>query len=187
MTTGRGSGFDINSLYHRSRDGDSEAERRLLEHLTVSFRLFTQHRIRDRQDAKEIVQDALMTITEKHKSMVFESSFAAWAYKILTNKILDHVKINRSRRSLMEQIAGSSNPQPVQNPDPELRTRLIDCFRKISNTNNRHARILNLHYQGYTTGEICKKLKISQNNFYVLLSRARAALEICLDKGGPSR
>jgi DNA-directed RNA polymerase specialized sigma24 family protein len=58
----------------------------------------------------------------------------------------------------------------------------MDCFRKICRSNNRHARVLNLHYQGFTTVEICRRLDISENNLYVLLSRARRALELCLGK-----
>ncbi|MCP4703685.1 MAG: hypothetical protein GY865_03665, partial [candidate division Zixibacteria bacterium] len=49
--------------------------------------------------------------------------------------------------------------------------------------NRRHARILNLHFLGYTTEEICSRLEITKTNMYSLLSRARSMLELCLNKG----
>ena len=116
--------------------------------------------------------------------MVFETSFSAWAYRVLSFKIQDHVKRARTRRRLDEQLAEGTDRNPSAPADQQLLARLISCFRKVSRSNPRHARILNLHYQGYSTREICEKMSISSNNLYVVLSRARKALESCLEKVG---
>jgi RNA polymerase sigma-70 factor (ECF subfamily) len=177
------SALSINSLYGRAAEGDPAAEKELLEHLTVSFRLFAQHRIWDEHDAEEVVQDALVTITSKYRGIEFETSFSAWAYRVLNNKILDFVKKKQARRNLMDRLQDETGHDVTWQPDPELKARLIGCFRRLHEGNQRHARILNLHYQGYDTAEICRRLKITQNHLYVLLSRARAALEACLKRG----
>ena len=177
------SALNINSLCARACDGDRSAEDDLLQLLTVSFRLMAQQRIWDEHDAEEVVQDALVTITAKFRGIEFETSFSAWAYRVLSNKILDFVKKKQARRNLMDRLQQETGHESTWQPDTDLRDRLIGCFRKLHEGNQRHARILNLHYQGYSTTEICRKLGITQNHFYVLLSRARTALDECLKRG----
>jgi DNA-directed RNA polymerase specialized sigma24 family protein len=67
--------------------------------------------------------------------------------------------------------------------DPQFEKVLIDCLRKICAGNNRYARILNFFYQGFNTEEVCRKLKISAGNAYVMLGRARSLLKTCLEMG----
>lgn len=182
MTAPNPTPFDLTDLARRASAGDNSAEIQLMEHLSVSFRLFAQHRVWNDEDAEEVVQDALMVVLAKYRDVTFESSFSGWAYQILNNKIMDYVKRKQTRRRLDEQqAAGRSESNPSS--DPELRKRLIDCFRKLHGHNVRYARILNFSYQGYSTEEICQRLRIKDSNLYVLLMRARKALMACLGKG----
>jgi len=182
MPSDSSNSFDLNGLFQAARTGDRAAENTLMQHLTVSFRLFTQHRLWSEPDTEEVVQDALLTIATKYRDVEIESSFAGWAYRVLQNKIMDYVKKRSTRRRLDEQWNRDGQERAAVTPDPDLRSRLIDCFRKLARRNSRHARILNLHYQGFASPEICRKLGITENNLYVLLSRARRALELCLGK-----
>jgi RNA polymerase sigma-70 factor (ECF subfamily) len=182
MSADRSNSFDLNALFKAAHAGDRSAENKLMQHLTVSFRLFAQHRLWNEPDAEEVVQDALLTIVTKYHEVEIESSFAGWAYRVLQNKIMDYVKKRSARRRLDEQWDRDHQEHAAVTPDPELRSRLINCFRKLARQNSRHARILNLHYQGFATADICHKLGITETNLYVLLSRARRALELCLGK-----
>ena len=175
--------FDLTNLARRAGTGDTTAEAQLMKHLSVSFRLFAQQRVWNDEDAEEVVQDALIVVLAKYREIAFETSFSGWAYQILNNKIMDYVKKKQTRRRLDEQrtTTGRSGDNPVS--DPSLRKRLIDCFRKLHGRNIRHARVLNLSYQGYSTEEICKKLKVKESHLYVLLMRARKTLLACLGKG----
>ena len=175
---------DINSLQARARTGDVRAEEELFQNLTVSFRLFVQHRIRDEEDAKEVVQNALKTIADKYRDTEFETSFAAWARKVLQHKILDYYKTEKVRQGKQRELTDTMGVFAGSNPESSLKSRLLDCLKKVNRVNPRHARILNLHYQGYSTGEICGKLDIVPNHLYVLLSRARTMLQLCLDGRG---
>lgn len=175
--------MNINELYDRARAGEQAAEERLFAHLTVSFRLFAQQRIWDKADAEEIVQEALMVIADKYLELEIESSFSAWAYRVVHNKIMDFTKTSKKRAELLERETAANPGETAWRPDPLLRIQLMRCFHKIDAVNRRHARILNLYYQGYSTTEICEKLKMTPNHFYVTLSRARSMLEVCLEKG----
>jgi RNA polymerase sigma-70 factor (ECF subfamily) len=173
----------LNSLYEKARADNKSAEDELFEHLLVSFRLFLQLRIMNRQDSEEIVQDALMTISSKYREIEFEKSFAAWAYRVLKNKLLDYYKAKRVHGSNQNHWSDPEDSRALPEPDPTLRLKLLSCLKKINRFNGNHARILNLHYQGYSTTEISGKLGFSVTNFYVALSRARLMLEKCLETG----
>ncbi len=173
----------INELYKAALEGKPDAEERLYRQLTVSFRLFAQHRIWHKADSEEIVQDTLVTIISKYKSLRIDSSFSGWSYKVLNNKILDYVKTKRLHAEKLNQYAGDSGNKESWQPDPDLLAQLKNCFTKIHSRHDKHARVLNLHYQGFTTKEICDKMEISPNHLYVILSRARKMLELCLREG----
>lgn len=173
----------INQLHNLAVCGGEGAEERLFQSLSESFRLFVQQRIWNRQDAEEIVQDALATIAGKYRGIDFETSFAAWAYKTLENKILHYYRTKRCRESKFSQISNGDLQSTPVSIDPVIKRRLLDCFKKISEVNNRYARILNLRYQGYSTEEVCTRLNATRNTVYILLTRARSMLKFCLEHG----
>ena len=173
----------INALYEQARSGEKAAEDRLFEALSVSFRLFVRHRVRDEQDGYEIVQEALLTIARKYRGIEFESSFSAWGYKVLEHVLMRFYRSQKTRDRFFSRTSDDELPQPSWEPDPTLKPRLLECLQKISGTKLRHARILTMHFQGYSSAETCQRLDISLNNFYVILSRARKLLETCLENG----
>jgi RNA polymerase sigma factor (sigma-70 family) len=175
--------LNINVLYKQACAGDKKAEERLFQHLLDSFRLFTQQRLWNQTDADEIVQDALMIIAQKYKEIEIKSNFAGWAYQVLNNKIMDFVKIRRIRADILARVSVSLGLQSSYRTDPLLEARLLECLKKTGQANHQYARILNLHYQGYATSEICRKLGLKRDYFYVSLSRARAMLAACLAQG----
>lgn len=172
---------DLNDLYLMSKGGDREAEKALFEYLSARFRLFVRQRLRDTGDSEDIVQDALASIVSEYRTVQIESSFAAWAYSILRNRLLDHIRSGQRRSKVMTHIdvaqeaslAGGSR-------DLDLERHVLDCLRKIMRINVRYARILNLHYQGYSSQEICERMRIERNTLYTILFRARKMLAKCL-------
>ena len=68
----------INKLHSQLCSGDNTAEERLFSTLSERFKLFARQRVRNEQDAEEIVQDALTTIARRYKEIDFQTSFAAW-------------------------------------------------------------------------------------------------------------
>lgn len=175
--------MSINTLYNRVSSGDPGSEDRLFENLRDRFSLFVQQRIWSEQDAEDVVQESLVSIAGKYKEIVFETSFAAWAYKVLENKILEYYRKKRCRDSKFSQMANDDSSTGQDGVDCTLRGRLLDCLKKINEVSNRYARVLNLQYQGYTTKEICDRLDVTRNGLYIVLSRARSMLRLCLHKG----
>jgi len=174
--------LSINALYQQAVDGDKSAENQLFELLTVRLRLFAYQRVGDEDVAHEVVQDALTIILDKYRRVGIHSSFAAWAHQILKNVIFNHARTQIRRKRIMESQPADVDSAAAPNVSPGFERSLIDCLRKIAQTNPRYARVLNLKYQGYTVNEICERLEMSSANLYVTLLRARKALAHCLDK-----
>jgi len=173
----------INELHKLAQSGDKEAENRLFKILSDSFLIFAQHRLRDRADIEEIVQETLMTITAKYKEIDFETSFSAWAYKVLENKLMSFHRTKQSRKDKIQQLTERKSEFSNWTPNPTLRLKLKECLQSVSKYSSRYARIINLSYHGFNTDEISSKLKIQPGNVYNLLSRARRLLRKCLEKG----
>ena len=174
----------LNSLHSLARDGDQSAEGRLFQGLTESFRIFSQQRIWNEQDCEEIVQDSLTAIAAKYRAIDFEISFAAWAYRVLENNILNYLRSSTRRQRRLEKLTEMEKQKTSVSPDPLLKRRLLDCLKKVNEKNIRHARILNFKYQGYSLEQICQRLNLNRNSAYILLSRARKTLKDCLDRKG---
>ena len=175
--------MNINKLHQLARDGDIEAENKLFKDLSDSFLIFAQHRLWDKADVEEIVQDTLMTITAKYKEIEFETSFSAWAYKVLENKLMSFLRTKQSRDDKIQQLTEKKKAYSNWTPNPTLQLKLKECLQAVSKYSGRYARIINLSYHGFDANEIGKRLKIRRNNVYNLLSRARRLLRICLEKG----
>jgi RNA polymerase sigma factor (sigma-70 family) len=97
----------IETLYQSALQGDSAAEKTLFQQLSVRFGLICQHRIWNKEDAEEIVQEALVTVLGGFKDIEIERSFAAWAHKVLDNKILTYLKTKKARIETIRPILAS--------------------------------------------------------------------------------
>ena len=175
--------LSINKLHRLACDGDAGAQNRLFQTLSDSFHIFAQQRIWDKGDVEEIVQDTLMLITSKYREIEFETSFSAWAYQVLENKMMSHHRTRTGREKKLQQMTDEYQSAPKNIPNPTFRIKLRDCLKAVGKINNRYARIINLSYQGYRVPEICERLRVTRQNMYNLLSRARRMLKICLEKG----
>jgi RNA polymerase sigma factor (sigma-70 family) len=176
--------MDINTLYDNARMGDHQAEEALFELLTTRFRLLAYQKIGNKADAEEVVQEAVTTIYAEYGPMTFNSSFAAWACKVLDNRILGYFrKRNTERQRFGPEKDSDTGQEPMStSARPELRMRLRDCFQEVCRRNIRYARILNLHYLGFKTEEICERMSVTPQTLYSALSKARTMLEKCLER-----
>ncbi|MCX6835020.1 MAG: RNA polymerase sigma factor [candidate division Zixibacteria bacterium] len=173
---------DLNELFDLARAGDSSAEKQLFGYLSERFRRFARLRIWDPSNADEVVQETMVTILREYRALEVTSSFTAWAYKVLDNRIMTCLQSQRTRDRRMDrdtsvEILGTSSP------DIDLRRRLIECLKKVCGVNRRYGRVLNFHSQGYSTPEICERVNLKESTLYSLLHRSRALLQRCLETG----
>lgn len=175
--------MDIDAVYKSALTGNRQAETQLFAELTDSFHILARHRIENEQDAQELVQDVLLTVAQKYRELQVEKSFAAWVYKVFEHKLFTYYRSKQTRRRKVVYMEDCDQATLTSASDPELKRRLLHCLEKIARTNDRYAKILNLRFQGYSGAEISTTLGYTKNSILSSLSRARAKLKTCLEKG----
>ena len=150
--------------------------------------------------AEDVVQDTLMAILEKPERFDGRSSLRTYATAILKHKIIDTLR--NGKREV--QIAANGDApdtdaidalfrpdghvveMPHQWGDPDATLQQKDFFRVLEicleKLPEKTARIFMMReWLELETPEICKELKISTSNAWVMLYRARVQLRECLD------
>jgi RNA polymerase sigma factor (sigma-70 family) len=173
----------INALYDRAVRGDDASEELLFQKLRVRFLYIANQRVWDRVDAEDVVQVALAAVHREYRGVAVRESFAAWAHRVLDNRILGYIQKKARRDRIQGENTGGMVGSGNIAPDPDLRRRLLNCLRRLGRWNVKYARVLNLSHQGYRTEEISGRLGITSNHLYVILSRARSMLRACLETG----
>lgn len=176
----------INNLYERARTGDKSAEAEMFKKLSDRFWVFAHRKVWDKEEAEELAQNALATVIAEYHQIEISSSFSAWAHKVIENKFLAYIQTRRRRRGREISLGNKDCIADDCMPDPVLKMRLLNCLKQVSRANRRYARILNLHNLGFKRAEVCEKLGMTIVQSYVVMSRARAMLKKCLDKGESS-
>lgn len=172
------------ALVEAALAGDSAAERRLFQNLTVRFRLIAK-RYAVETDAEDLAQEACMTIHEKYRTEKFSKSFHAWAHGVLRMKIgnyLQHKKTVVQREIALEGPIGATD----SSANVQTKRHLLECLKNLLREKPRYARVLNLSHQGYTTEQICERIQMTANHYYVSLNRSRSLLRVCLESKGVS-
>lgn len=144
---------------------------------------FAVRRLRDRAQAEDAVQDALLAALEGFERFAGKSSLRTWLFGILKHKIVDRMR-----------TAGREEPLDIDEdlqgeeagPDEALaRRRLRETIAaSLSRLPARTARVLVLReLLGADASEICAELGISVSNLWVMLHRGRRRLRQCPDLG----
>lgn len=179
------------------RRGEIEAHRAYLEHYAFA-------KLRDRGEAEEAVQEALVAALESLPDYRGDSSLRTWLTAILRFKIADH-----QRRAVRERHVFEAAPEEAEGGDEGWLDAQFDdtghwreplqawrdpeaafeqgrfwevferCLAKLSPIAGR------VFFQREVIGEetraICESEGITEGNCWVLLHRARNALRACLE------
>jgi len=157
--------------------------------------------LRDNDLAEDVVQDTLLAALQGAEGFSGRSSLKTWLTGILKHKIVDAIR-RKSREPVVapldEEVQlgdidalfdenGHWESPPADWGDPEAalsRVQFMDmmqfCLEKLPpNT----ARVFMMReVMELESAEICKELKITSTNLWVILYRARMALRQCLEQ-----
>jgi RNA polymerase sigma-70 factor (ECF subfamily) len=166
---------------------------------------FATAKLRDAEQAEEVVQEALLAALEGLATFSGQSSLRTWLTSILKFKIIDF-----QRRVISERAHFASAPEEDDFADPEWMDRMFDhtghwsprlaewsnpdnalqqkqffetfehCLDKLPKAASRV--FFKREVMGIDTDEICKEESITSSNCWVMLHRARLALRECLDR-----
>ena len=161
-----------------------------------------QLQLRDSDLAEDVVQDTMLAALKAREGFTGRSTVKTWLTGILKHKIIDAIRARQREPMVaasfeeetdldefdpMFKDDGRWEARPADWGDPEgalSRQQFFDvmqvCLEKLPpNT----ARVFMMReVMDLTTEEICKELKITANNLWVILYRARMALRVCLEQ-----
>lgn len=166
---------------------------------------FARMQLRSAAAAEDMVQEALLAAFESAAGFEGAAAVQTWVFAILKNRITDEFR-RRTRRPSSESIdlpeteesgygefealfdaRGHWREAPPAWAAPERsleQTQFWDIFQLcLDGLSERPGRVFMMReFLDLSTEEICKELKISTSNCWVLLHRARLGLRECLSQ-----
>ena len=162
---------------------------------------FALLQLRNRSAAEDAVQEALLAAVQGAERFAGQSSVRTWLIGILKHKIIDSIR-KASREQATDLSAGEAGTEDVDaffesdghftdppgewaSPEAALeQSRFFEALERCLQTlpkNTANAFAMR-ELLGLETEEICKELKISPSNCWVMLYRARMNLRVCLER-----
>jgi len=169
-----------------------------IEALRRDMLRFAELQLRNRSEAEDAVQEALASAFSNEAQFASRSALKTWVFAILKNKIIDIFRQHKREPTLTvdepeEDIDDFFNKRghwleetrPAAWGDPEASMESQQfwkvfeaCLYKLPENTARAYMMREV--VGLEADEICKELAIKQNNYWVLLHRARLYLRACL-------
>lgn len=162
-------------------------------------------RVRNTANAQDLVQDTFLSAYQSKDSYSGEASVRNWLFGILKHKIADHFRripreniqsaIESLDEGFREQLQEhgvhkgcwkkETGPVDWNSPDSSLSDEefwkvLHECIGRLPRAAMQVFLLREL--DGLKGGEICNTLKLTKNQYWVVMHRARAALQRCLQK-----
>lgn len=162
---------------------------------------YTLPRVNDRIVAEDLVQDTFLAALKALDGFKGEASEKNWLFTILKNKIIDHYRKKSFEKtfSSMPDLnlvddewftadgnwIGNRMPNDWQaSENPVERREMLKIIRWCKDhLKTLQQSVFTLKYmEELDSDEICKVLKISSSNYWVLLHRARLQMRDCFEK-----
>lgn len=175
----------------------AEISRWVNEHSDSLF-AYVVARIRDRELAKDLVQETFLSAWKNMEQFDTNASVKTWLFAILKNKLIDHYRKEAARPMApwpdthdpyfdeAEHWHSASFPAPWPGDrSPGVETKefygiLRACQGKLKSIQNH---VFSMKYlDGLNSDEICSQLGLTPANYWVLVHRAKLQLRACLEK-----
>ena len=160
---------------------------------------FALSRLRQPQLAENVVQETFLAALTARKNFSGRSSERNWLIGILKHKIIDHLRhkyreipatdLNEDQKAIDNLFDQAEHPlrypsQWLPNPRELSQNRefwevLENCLKKVPQTTALAFTLREMEH--LETKKICKILKITATNLWVMLHRARLQLRECLE------
>jgi len=125
------------------------------------------------EEAQDILQDSFIKIFTKLNTYLYTGSFEGWLKRIVTNTAIEYF-----RRKVDLEKVDEITFNPYLSVDSDKSLEVEELLKMIQELPEGYRMIFNMYaIDGYTHGEIAKKLNISEGTSKSQLSRARAHLQ----------
>lgn len=164
--------------------GDQSSFELLLQPYRLGLLNMAYRMTGNREEAKEICQDALIKVYRYLHGFEKGKSFKSWVYKITMNSAYDFLRKKKKSEDIIERqkdmhFATSPNPEQ-QFLNREIRSKIESCLQNLSPKEK--AVFLLRDGDGFTVEETSEILKCSSLSVRTHLSRARKKIRAQFDK-----
>jgi len=177
---------DLSALMRLARQGDDEAYRRLLGHVSVWLRAVVRRGLtsagRGTADSEDVVQEALLAMHLKRDTWDEAQPLEPWVRAIARHKLTDHLR----RRGFHDHVdiddhAGSL----AATADPDA-AATMDSRRLLARLPERQRRIVEeISLEGRRAAEVAARLGMSEGAVRVALHRALKSLAAAYRRDRP--
>jgi RNA polymerase sigma-70 factor (ECF subfamily) len=120
---------DLDELIRSAKAGDAGALNRLLAHARPRLFAVALRILRDRDDAEDVVQEALLKVCRYLTRFEGRSAFSTWLHRILVNTALDRLRHEQSRWERATDVDRQDQParpsDPAEGVDEETPERIV--------------------------------------------------------------
>ena len=157
-------------LVKEAKKGNKEAFNELILIYEKDLYNIAKSRLYNEDDVCDAVQETILIVYQKMKSLINPSKFKIWLIKILINECN---KIYKNKKNIFCDIENNLDSITYNKNNSNLE------FLNLMNTlNNDEKNIFILYYQeGYTCKEISKILNINQNTIRSKISRGKEKIK----------
>ncbi len=179
---------DDDRLVELALDGDSRAFEILMEKHESKMYAVALRMCKNREDAQDCLQDAMLRIYKALPSFKGQSSFSTWAYRITMNTCLDDLRRKKVRqaKSLDQMLevgwapVDDSNTAERHLENSELKRNLSRAIQTLPE--EMRAAVVLRDIQGFSYEEIANMLSTNVGTVKSRISRGREKLREILSR-----
>jgi RNA polymerase sigma-70 factor (ECF subfamily) len=176
------------AILARARQGDNDAFRALVErHSRSAFRLAFRM-TGNEQDAEDVVQESFLRAYRHLGRFEARADFGTWLHRIVANNAVELIRVRQSRqnRARMEPIDEVAAMPASKLPAPDRLAESADIRRRVAEAMDglsplERAAFTLRHYEGRTTDEISRTLRLGTSAAKHAVFRAVKKLRIALE------
>jgi RNA polymerase sigma-70 factor (ECF subfamily) len=143
------------------------------------FLAYLERRVRSREVAEDILQDAFVRGMAKAPALASDESIVAWFYTVLRNAIVDHYRRTGAQTRALERFARELSAAEPATDDAGLMATVCECVRSLVPTLKPEYAdaIARVDLDGVAVAAFATEQGITANNAAVRLHRAHRALK----------
>lgn len=165
-------------LVIRCQQGDSEAFNLLMKNWQQRYYLYALRRLEDKEAARDVTQDCLLSISRDLKKLSDPASFPKWSYTILERRCIDWLRKTIRRRELIQQ---QETPPEIEVSDNN--ENALTVKQALAQMDPRLAQILRFHYmETLTIDEIAEIMDVPAGTVKSRLYYARKLMIKIIEK-----
>jgi RNA polymerase sigma-70 factor (ECF subfamily) len=176
---------DLSAMMRLARQGDDEAYRRLLGHVSLWLRSVIRRGLtsagRGTADSEDIVQETLLAMHLKRDTWDETQSLEPWLRAIARHKLADHLR----RRGFRDHVDIDDYANSLEAAVDVDASATIDSRRLLASLPERQRRIVEeISLEGRRAADVAARLGMSEGAVRVSLHRALKALAACYRRVG---